>query len=45
MNAAWTLLDLLREISRVNGYLVAAAAYPLLESQGELLSSRLRLDS
>jgi phosphate:Na+ symporter len=38
-------LDLLRELKRVNGHLVAAAAYPVLEDQGELLSSRLRLDS
>jgi phosphate:Na+ symporter len=37
--------DLLRELKRVNGHLVAAAAYPVLEGQGELLSSRLRLDS
>ncbi|HEX5327679.1 MAG TPA: Na/Pi cotransporter family protein [Acetobacteraceae bacterium] len=35
-------LDLLREMKRVNGHLVAAAAYPVLESQGELLRSRLR---
>jgi phosphate:Na+ symporter len=38
-------LDLLRELKRVNGHLVAAAAYPVLEDQGELLASRLRLDS
>jgi phosphate:Na+ symporter len=38
-------LDLLRDMQRVNGHLVAAAAYPLLESQGELLASRLKLDS
>ena len=38
-------LDLLRELKRVNGHLVAAAAYPILEGQGELLASRLRLDS
>jgi phosphate:Na+ symporter len=37
-------LDLLRELKRVNGHLVAAAAYPVLEDQGELLASRLRLD-
>ena len=37
--------DLLRDLKRVNGHLVAAAAYPVLEGQGELLSSRLRLDS
>jgi phosphate:Na+ symporter len=38
-------LDLVRELKRVNGHLVAAAAYPVLEDQGELLSSRIRLDS
>ena len=38
-------LDLIRELKRVNGHLVAAAAYPVLEDQGELLASRLRLDS
>jgi phosphate:Na+ symporter len=38
-------LDLVRELKRVNGHLVAAAAYPVLEGQGELLASRLRLDS
>jgi phosphate:Na+ symporter len=38
-------LDLLRDLQRVNGLLVAAAAYPLLESQGELLPSRLRIES
>jgi phosphate:Na+ symporter len=37
-------LDLLREIRRVNAHLVAAAAYPVLESHGELLPSRLRQD-
>lgn len=37
-------LDLLRELMRLNGHLVAAAAYPVLEGQGELLSSRLRAD-
>jgi phosphate:Na+ symporter len=35
-------LDLMRELKRVNGHLVAAAAYPVLEGQGELLASRLR---
>lgn len=43
--APWLDLDLLRELKRVNSHLVAAAAYPVLESQGELLTSRLRLDS
>ncbi len=37
-------LDLLRDIRRVNAHLVAAAAYPVLESHGELLPSRLRRD-
>jgi phosphate:Na+ symporter len=37
--------ELVRELKRVNGHLVAAAAYPVLEGQGELLASRLRLDS
>ena len=36
--------DLVRELKRVNGHLVAAAAYPVLEGQGELLASRLRPD-
>jgi phosphate:Na+ symporter len=38
-------VDLVRELKRVNSHLVAAAAYPVLEGQGELLSSRIRLDS
>ncbi len=38
-------LDLLRELKRVNGHVVAAAAYPVLEEQGDLLASRLRLES
>jgi phosphate:Na+ symporter len=37
-------LDLLRELKRVNGHLVAAAAYPVLQEQGELLPSRLRAE-
>jgi phosphate:Na+ symporter len=37
-------LDILRDLKRVNTHLVAAAAYPVLESKGELLSSRLRPD-
>lgn len=37
-------LDILRELKRVNAHLVAAAAYPVLESKGELLPSRLRQD-
>jgi phosphate:Na+ symporter len=36
-------LDLLRELKRVNSHLVAAA-YPVLEGQGELLPSRLRAE-
>ena len=38
-------LELLRELKRVNGHLVAAAAYPVLQEQGVLLPTRLRLDS
>jgi phosphate:Na+ symporter len=37
-------LDLLRELKRVNSHLVGAAAYPVLEGQGELLPSRLRAE-
>jgi phosphate:Na+ symporter len=35
-------LDLLRDLKRIGSHLVAAAAYPVLESSGELLPSRLR---
>jgi phosphate:Na+ symporter len=35
-------LDELRDLQRVKGHLVAAAAYPVLESKGELLPSPLR---
>ena len=35
-------LDMLRDLRRINTHLVAAAAYPVLESHGELLSTRLR---
>ena len=35
-------LDILRDLTRVNAHLVAAAAYPVLEGTGELLPSRLR---
>jgi phosphate:Na+ symporter len=35
-------LDTLRDLKRVNAHVVAAAAYPVLESKGELLPSRLR---
>jgi phosphate:Na+ symporter len=38
-------LDALRDLKNVNTHLVAAAAYPVLESKGELLPSRLRQDS
>jgi phosphate:Na+ symporter len=34
-------LDALRDLKSVNSHLVAAAAYPVLESKGELLPSRL----
>ena len=34
-------IDALRDLQRVNSHLVAAAAYPVLERQGELLPSRL----
>ena len=35
-------LDMIRDLKRVNAHLVAASAYPVLESQGELLASRVR---
>ena len=38
-------LDILRDLKRINAHLVAAAAYPVLKSQGELLPSRLKADS
>jgi len=37
-------LDIMRDLKRVNAHL-AAAAYPVLEDRGELLSSRLRQNS
>jgi len=37
-------LDMLRDLKRVNAHL-SAAAYPVLESRGELLRSRLRQDA
>jgi len=37
-------LDVLRDMKRINAHL-AAAAYPVLEGRGELLTSRLREDS
>jgi phosphate:Na+ symporter len=35
-------LDALRDLKTVNNHIVAAAAYPVLETKGELLPSRLR---
>lgn len=35
-------LDALRDLKNVNTHLVAAAAYPILESRGDLLPTRLR---
>jgi phosphate:Na+ symporter len=35
-------LDALRDLKRVNAHLVAAAAYPVLENNGDLLPSQLR---
>ena len=35
-------LDMIQELKRLNGHLVGAAAYPVLENQGELLATRLR---
>jgi phosphate:Na+ symporter len=35
-------LGVLRDLKSINGYLVAAAAYPILERRGELLATRLR---
>ncbi|MDX7952530.1 Na/Pi cotransporter family protein [Lichenihabitans sp. Uapishka_5] len=40
---AWHL-DVVREAKRINAHLVAASAYPILERQGELLSSRIAGD-
>ncbi|HWG04925.1 MAG TPA: Na/Pi cotransporter family protein [Beijerinckiaceae bacterium] len=37
-------LDVLRDLKAVNSHLIAAAAYPVLERNSELLPSRLRLD-
>jgi phosphate:Na+ symporter len=36
------LLELVRALKRVNSYIVAAAAYPVLEDSGDLLRSRLK---
>jgi len=38
-------LELLRDLKRINSHLVSAAAYPVLEGQGELLPSRLRAET
>lgn len=38
-------LDALRDLKSVNSHLVAAAAYPVLESKGELLPTRIRQES
>jgi phosphate:Na+ symporter len=38
-------LDVLRDLASVNAQLVAAAAYPVLESKGELLATRVRQES
>jgi len=37
-------LDALRDLKAVNTHIVAAAAYPVLASRGELLSTRIRTD-
>ena len=37
------LLDIVRDLMRVNAHL-AGAAYPVLEGRGELLPSRLKQD-
>jgi phosphate:Na+ symporter len=37
-------LDVVRDLKNVNAHIVAAAAYPVLESKGDLLPSRLRQD-
>ena len=37
------LLDIVRDLKRINAHL-AAAAYPVLEGRGELLPSRLKQD-
>lgn len=41
MASAWRL-DLVRDLKRINDHLIAAAAYPILKHQGELLPTRLR---
>jgi len=38
-------LDLLRDMKLINGHIVAAAAYPVLERTGELLPSRIAEDN
>ena len=34
-------LDILRDMKLVNSHIIAAAAYPVLERNGDLLASRL----
>lgn len=41
IEASTVFLDVLRDFKRINTHLVAAAAYPVLEAEGELLPSRL----
>ncbi len=43
--AGGAMLDALRDLKQVNAHLVAAAAYPVLKNQGELLASRLRREA
>lgn len=38
-------LDLLRDMKQINSHIVAAAAYPVLERAGKLLSSRISTDA
>lgn len=44
VEASASYLDMLREMKAVNSYLVAAAAYPVLARNDELLRTRLRAD-
>ena len=44
MEARRLHLDIVRDLKRVNAHL-SAAAYPVLERRGELLTSRLRQDT
>jgi len=38
-------LDLLRDMKIINGHIVAAAAYPVLQHAGELLQSRIAINA